>query len=920
MPISIDLARTFVGQLQVQEVENLFAQAFASHVLHEVKEAPENFPQFDPNLHDRVTFAAYLLLASGCSVIEQGERFEGNGILEHAAAQLQYVHGPHIADSHERSFHVFVAAMAFYASGQYSRAFVTARSVAEPTAAMKIICAYLRKETFALDEQLDNVLLRETPDFQEESELDEWAITVAIARSIAYASEFIRTGQPALLNNADDQLSDAIIIASAGNYPAWWWVVRLLRLMLRDLGNASPWQVLPPYFDNETHAALSGYIRHLAFLDRPVSEIWTSQRAALPLALNSLNRGAVINLRTSAGKTRIAEFAILQTLLTNPDARIFYLAPFRSLAFEVEHSLGATFTKIGYRVSHLYGGFRASTVDIELADEAAITIATPEKTRALFRSAPELFQNVKLFIVDEGHLIGDSERDVRNEIFLDHLRIFAREKGARILLLSAVLPNAQEVAEWITGTQSAVARSEWKPSTERQGLLRWTGSRVKIDWLGKVPSYNPSFVESKPLGFGKRKNQFPNNKYEAVASTAIRLSEMGPVMIFIGKAVSVPTLAKAVLLALGKDPLNHQWPQHEWQIFQTICQEELASDAIEIKAAQAGVICHSNRLTPQVRLAMEGLMRRGTPKIIIATKTLAQGVNVGVSSVIVASPYIHEDKKISTQDFWNICGRAGRAFVDGEGKVLYAIDHKREDWQIRNDECLAQSYFHKSVSDPVKSGLLAAVNELRNIALQAGATFEVLLELAANNDFSILGNNASRCTELCDYVDDELLALHIDAVINPSAEENPVVWIEKVFRESLAAIQARAGISGVGSEDILGFLQARAKSALQRTEEPIRRAVVASGLPLSTALKTRSNLDFFTKIANNYQQAEGALPTLIAAVREIENWVRSNATAVVQQMPDIAVMDEVRQGWLEGTGIQIINLNNDSSTAKTKKE
>jgi len=129
------------------------------------------------------------------------------------------------------------------------------------------------------------------------------------------------------------------------------------------------------------------------------------------------------------------------------------------LALEVEHTLAATFGWLGHGVAHLYGGSRVSAVDTELAAESAITIATPEKARALFRAAPEIFANVKLVIVDEGHLIGPTERFVRNEIFVDHLRALARATGARVLLLSAVLPNPQELAEWVTGDPKAVASS-----------------------------------------------------------------------------------------------------------------------------------------------------------------------------------------------------------------------------------------------------------------------------------------------------------------------------------------------------------------------------------------------------------------------------------------------------------------------------
>lgn len=904
MPIPIERARAAIAELQGSRIANLFAQAHAKYVLHEVRESPANFPPFDLDLDGKVTFAAYGLLAASCSVAEQGDREAGVSALERAASLLQYIHGPLAGDSRESDFHVLVAAMAFYAAGHYSRAFVAIRASEQHTPAARVIGAFLRKETSPLIDRLNEVLLREPPRVEDQVDLDEWAITLAVCRAVAIALEFTFTGAAEALIFADAQLRDAALVASSGSHSAWWWVIRLLRLMLNDLGAASPWRVLPPFYGPVLPEALRRYVQLLAQGKRPVTEIWSSQRAALPLALNSLNRGAVVNLRTSAGKTRVAELAILQTLLADPSSRILYLAPFRSLAFEVEHTLSATFGWLGYGVSHLYGGSRVSSIDTERAAESSITIATPEKARALFRAAPEVFERLRLVVVDEGHLVGPSERYVRNEIFVDHLRRIVRTTGARVLLLSAVLPNPQELAEWVTGDSTAVASSTWKPSAERFGLLRWNGSRVRIDWQGEVASFNPSFVEAKPLGFGSRRKAFPNSKNEAVAAAAVRLSAIGPVMIFTGKAVSVPTLAEAALLALGEHPEEHPWPQHEWKVFEAVCLEELEPGAIEVRAARAGVVCHSNRLTTQVRLAVEHLMRSMPPKIIVATTTLAQGVNIGISTVIVATPYFSK-KAIDKRDFWNICGRAGRAFVDGEGKILYAIDDSRERWQIKKDEALARNYFDVSASDPVESGLLFVVRLLRRIAAQGGVSFDVLLELSANNDFSLLGANATACTEICDLLDDELLALHVDPLVNPGAGE-PAAWVDQVFRDSLAVLQARAGASEIHGDDVVAFLRARAESSVRRVPQSARRAVVSSGLPLSVALRAQENLTVFGDIADSYMAASQSLVALVECVRTIECWARVHATPVTGEVPDVAKLDGIRSAWLSGVGLRVL--------------
>ena len=902
MPIPVERARAVLQDLQVQPIPHLIAQAHARHVLYEVGENPENFPAFDPILDDKITFAAYAQLAAGCSLAEQGLRDESAGALEAAASVLEHAHGPFAKESRVRGFHALVSAMAFYASGHYSRAFVGVRTAEMHTAAARIVGAFIRKDIDALITRLNEVLLADPPDFEEQSALNEWVVSSAIARAISLVLEFVHTGREDWLGFANQQLDEAGIVASAGGHPAWWWIVRLLRLMIQDLGDASLWRQLPPYFGPDLSKPLGRYIRLLAFNKLPIIELWRSQRAALPLVLDASNAGAVVNLRTSGGKTRVAELAMLQTLVSHQGGRILYLAPYRSLAVEIEQTFAASFGLLGYGVTHLYGGSRASSVDTMLAEDASIIIATPEKARALHRTMPELFNSVKLIVVDEGHLLGASDRTTRNEVFLDHLRGIARATQARMLLLSAVLPNAHDLAKWVAADTSLVASSDWKPSVERFGILRWNGSQVRIDWRGDYASFNPSFVQAAPLGFGRRRRLFPANKSEAVAATAVRLTGIGPVMIFSARAGSVPTLAEAVLLALGESPAGYSWPAREWAVFLAVAEEELDENAIEIRAARVGVICHSNRLTPQVRHSIERLMRAMPPKIIIATTTLAQGVNIGISSVVVANPYI-DRRTISKRDFWNICGRAGRAFVDGEGKILYAIDETRKAWKIERDRALAAYYLDREQAEQTESGLLAAIRRLHEIAFASEVSFELLLELAASNDFTPFRGASEEAARICDLIDDELLALHMDPLINPLAGES-LDWVEELFRGSLAAIQTASVDSVLSVDEVLAILKARTTSTLRRAEKQHRRAVASCGIPLTAALQMQAHLDRFRQASDQYSDSGESLPSLDAAVNQIEEWAREHAGAVIPSIPDAGVLAELRAGWLSGFGLR----------------
>ncbi len=916
MAIPTEIARDILADYQTSIIENLFAQSSASHVLHEVGEAAENFPRFDPNLIDKVTISAYSILAAGVSLAEEEPSAEAIAAMEEAAILLNNVHLPHAQNNPASGFHILVASMAFYASGQYSRAFVSIRKVEAQTDLSRMVALFIRKRPNELIGQLNPYLLADLSDFNDPWDICEHAVTTAIARSLSLVLEYFATGESRHLDAAGGTLSIAMRLGQDYESPALWWIARLLRLMIKGNGDASLWHILPPFFPGDS-SLLNRYIRLLLFSKQPITELWRSQREAIPVVLDRSRRGAVVNMRTSSGKTRVAELAILQTLHTDPNAKILYLAPFRSLALEIEQTLGQVFDWCGFHVSHLYGGFRVSATDRQLAEDSSITIATPEKARAILRSSPELFDNVKLIVVDEGHLIGANERLVKNELFLDHLRFITNATDCRIMMLSAVLPNPAQLAEWVTGNADNVVRSEWKPSAERFGLLRWQGDHVRIDWRGDFESFNPRFVQSGPLGWGRRRNPFPNNKNEAIAATAVRLATVGPVMIFSARANSIPGLAKAVLMALGESPDEHRWPETIWKAFHATCEEELPEDSIELKAAQHGVICHSNRLPTQVRMATEQLMRSVPPKIIIASSTLAQGVNIGISSIIVATPY-QGRHPINHRDFWNICGRAGRAFVDGEGKILFAIDETRQAWQIRKDRRLAEQYFDIANTEPVESGLLFALHRIRNIAEKADIDFDQLMTMVAENDFSGLGEDADGCSGILDLIDDGLLALQEDAKVNPGNEE-PEYWVDNVFRGSLAAIQSENGKFNLTQDEFLQFILTRTETILRTCPDPAeRKAYVATGLPLSAAKNLYRDRDEFLQKAQKIADAEQSMQAIVEFVAWLEEWARDHSTAVVEELPESEVMDLVRELWIAGIPMRNILDETDKADAICK--
>jgi hypothetical protein len=904
MSIPTNMVQQIVEKLHSERIQNLVAQTDARHILQEVKESEDNYPQFDSQLTEKVTHIAYSFIASGCSIIENNNDGADEGLIwiEKAGKILSDAYKHNSIEKDNRDNNLLIAGMSLYAAKQYSRAFLTLNDINVDFAVGQIITNFIKKDFSTLIRLTNEVFFSNQPTSQYIRDFDEWIISHEIARCFMIITDFVYSGNKTAFIEIDNILKKLIYIAIEDNLTLFWLIIRLLRILFTTFSTSSLWTVLPSILPSMEKTDI--YIRLLGCFKSPVTELWVSQIEALKIALG-INSGAVVNLRTSGGKTRVAELAILQTLSKNPSAKILYLAPFRSLAFELEQCLTKIFEPLGFTVSHLYGGATVSVSDFELIKSSNIIIATPEKSKALIRCGYGLETEIKLIVIDEGHLLGAEERHIRNEIFLTHLKEYAIRNDIRIIFLSAVLPNADELANWIAGDMSLVAKSEWKPSLERVGILRWNGESVWLDWLSDEKPFNHNFIQKQPLGFGRRRNDFPNDKNEAVAATAVRLSQNGTVMIYSARANSIDGIAKNVLLALGENPADFDWDETLWSVFQSICVEELGCDDIILKTARKGVICHSNRLSTHVRISIERLMRSKPPLIIIASSTLGQGVNVGISTVIVSTPYYNK-QPINVRDFWNICGRAGRAYSDAEGKILYAIDNKvtknQTRYKIDQDELLAKKYFSKQI-EKVESGLLFALKTIYNIASNANVSFELLVELIAN-DFSQsnLPNDTNECLkQIFDLIDDELLAMHDGFGV----ERDNVDWVDDVFKNSLAIIQANA------NEQIqyIKILKARVTRLINCVPNKLdRRRIIASTVPFSVSQSILKDIDHFRNLAESFLKENTNesqnIEILAKYIREIECWVSNNAQSLLDKNSlSQKSRDKIRQSWLAGVAL-----------------
>ena len=469
---------------------------------------------------------------------------------------------------------------------------------------------------------------------------------------------------------------------------------------------------------------------------RSSTELWQSQLTALHAGLlSNENNGLAVRMPTSAGKTRIAELAILDTLTDRRRRQAVYVAPFNALADEIEGSMSSLFSDLGFRVSSILGDYyNIDELEEDLLTSSDLLITTPEKLTLFLRFRPNHFESVGLIVLDEGHIIDSKNRGIGYELLLTRLRQTMPD-DSRILFLSAVISdgNAADFAEWLCKDRTAVATSDWRPARQLIGIYdanrnRITYSHDDATSGGFQSPFVPGVIERREYRDFTPKHRrekwvpFPGkSKGEITAELALKFSLEGPVVVFTTQPRWAESCARAISRALqlrrnteGVDipgPFREVRDRSYPPSSSTVAESWLSPENALVGALRDGIGIHHGGLPEAVRRAVENDFRAGLLPVMTATGTLAQGVNLPVRTVLIHTLHQHDqeaeegaDQRISLLDFWNTAGRAGRAGAETEGHIVVVALNIRE---ARS----AQQYLRTQVS-PVRGQLYYLLESL----------------------------------------------------------------------------------------------------------------------------------------------------------------------------------------------------------------
>jgi superfamily II DNA/RNA helicase len=468
----------------------------------------------------------------------------------------------------------------------------------------------------------------------------------------------------------------------------------------------------------------AGWWQILRQMSRQRPYLWKNHREAVNQGYLEQGVSAAISFPTGGGKSTLAELKIATALLRGE--QVVFLAPTNALVDQTTTALQKTFQDY-----QIVGDIDDEVTFSDIVVLPEVIVTTPERCLLLHSVQPDAFENLGLIVFDECHLIHprDEDRSRRSiDAMLAILNLTASAPNADLLMLSAMMKNAAEIADWVanlTGRCCVALDLSWKPTRQVRGTVVYPASRInelnavlgqaRIDFPNKqngAPVAIERELVASPFGLfcllqtwvsnqqqdyallplleqgphfttarraGGNWSLTPNGNKLSAAIAAASASDGIKTLVFVQSTVLAQSSSKEFRSRLETPPVTLNEPEAKLYKLATeemggpeFCYLTLEEDGTFL----GGATCHHALLLREERHLHESMFKRPDGiNVLFATSTLAQGMNLPSEIVIISGDSRFDagaDKMavLEAHELLNAAGRAGRAGERSQGFVL----------------------------------------------------------------------------------------------------------------------------------------------------------------------------------------------------------------------------------------------------------
>lgn len=414
--------------------------------------------------------------------------------------------------------------------------------------------------------------------------------------------------------------------------------------------------------------------------------------------LYNSNSSAFVGSPTGSGKTVVAELAIWHAFDEFPGSKVVYIAPMKALVRErVDDWRERLTAKTGHKVVELTGDSIPAAKEVK---EASIIITTPEKFDGISRNwqTRKFVQQVSLVIMDEIHLLA-SDRGPILEMIVSRMNYISSQtkNPIRLLGMSTAVSNAFDMAGWLG---------------VKEGLFNFPQSVRPVP----LEMYIDGFQDN--LAFCPLMKTMNKPAFMAIKAH----SPTKPVLIFVASRRQTRLTALDLIHLCGMEDNPRRFlKMDEFELQDVLA--DVKDETLRL-ALQFGIGLHHAGLVDSDRKISHKLFQANKIQILIATSTLAWGVNLPAHLVIIKGTQFFDAKieayrDMDLTDILQMMGRAGRPAYDTSGiAIVYTKESKKMFYKhFLNVGFPVESSLHKVLDNHIGAEIAAGTIKTRQDAM-----------------------------------------------------------------------------------------------------------------------------------------------------------------------------------------------------------
>ena len=449
----------------------------------------------------------------------------------------------------------------------------------------------------------------------------------------------------------------------------------VVRVVVRDIVKYSSRVCLPLYSEVSVDK-WRPYLRNT----NSSKLMWQAQRE---LGDNGAFRGnsVVVQMPTGAGKTKSVELIIRARYLRRAGELAIVLAPTVALCSEIADNLSESLSDIAIIVRGVDNYLNSDYVRTHYR-KMAVFVVTPEKLFYLLRHDSIDFCNLGLLIVDEAHLLEQSERGVRLELLLASL--MRLQPDAQRILISAVTSNARELSKWACrGEENVVGGGRIESNKVHFGKIEVENNMTSIRFdsdLGniEIPLSRRLYLRSNNAdGQVAMFPDYSRTKLDLARDIALILSDVlvenGAVALYFIRRDTINKLFvrlgeledSGISLTALRDSYNY----YDADKVSFLIKLHYGEGSVMLEGVKFGLLPHYGCLQGSIRSVVENELSSSRARGLVCTSTLGEGVNLPIKYLMVLGA-VNRYQSVTDANLANVAGRVARPGVHTDGIVF----------------------------------------------------------------------------------------------------------------------------------------------------------------------------------------------------------------------------------------------------------